>query len=75
MQFKVYRGSFGLLILLILAVVFFMLPAILMFIALATVASIIGSLATGLLSFKTKRPVLRQEKTNGKTIDITAEIE
>lgn len=77
MQFKVYRGVFGILalMLLALAIVFFMLPAVLIFIAIVTVVSLVGSVATGLLGPKTKRPTMTQQESNGKTIDIAAEIE
>lgn len=74
MQFKVYHGSFGLIILLLLAMIFFLLPAILVFAMIATVISVIAGIVSAIFGQKKKRQTI-SKSTAGPTIDIPAEIE
>lgn len=78
MQFKVYRGSAGVVFFLlsILALIFFMLPAVLVFLAIATLISLLGGITTAFLGKKPIRtPEPLQQRTTGQTIDVAAEIE
>lgn len=74
MQFKVYKGSFVFIILFLLAIVFFMLPAILVFAMIATAVSIIVGIINLVFGKKQKQQAI-PKSTEGATIDVAAEIE
>ncbi len=74
MQFKVYRGSFGLIILLLLGMVFFMLPVILVFAMIALAVSLVASIANAIFGQNKKQQTITKS-TDGTTIDVAAEIE
>lgn len=74
MQFKVYRGSFGFIILLLLGMVFFMLPVILVFAMIALAVSIVASIANAIFGQNKKQQTIKKS-TDGTTIDVSAEIE
>lgn len=76
MQFKIYQGplGFAVVVLLILALFFFMLPALVVFAVIAGTVSLVASLAKPFLGLKKTQQAIGK-KTSGKTIDISAEIE